>query len=100
MVESERILFWKIIPSYIDETIKEQFIEDTTIREANYNIYDMLADMPKEKRLAFFGQISKPKDLDFVKEMDGIYYVVCANFDREQREDMITKVNRIISIKL
>lgn len=83
--------------SYIDEITKEQFIEDTTIREAINNIYDMLADMPKEKRLAFFEQISKPKDLDFVKKMDGIYYVVCARFDREQREDMITKVNRILA---
>ena len=83
--------------SYIDEITKEQFIEDTTIREAINNIYDMLADMPKEKRLAFFEQISKPKDLDFVKKMDGIYYVVCAHFDREQIEDMITKVNRILA---
>lgn len=83
--------------SYIDEITKEQFIEDTTIREAINNIYDMLADMPKEKRLAFFEQISKPKDLDFVKKMDDIYYVVCAHFDREQREDMITKVNRILA---
>ena len=83
--------------NYIDKRTKEQFIEDTTIREAINNIYDMLADMPKEKRLAFFEQISKPKDLDFVKKMDGIYYVVCAHFDREQREDMITKVNRILA---
>lgn len=86
--------------SYIDETAKEQFIEDTTIREAINNIYDMLADLPKEKRLAFFEQISKPKDLDFVKEIDGIYYVVCAHFDRKQREDMITKVNRILGAEV
>lgn len=83
--------------SYIDETTKEHFIEDSTIREAIDSIYDMLADLPKEKRLAFFEQISKPKDLDFVKEMDGIYYVVCAHFGREQWEDMITKVNRILA---
>lgn len=83
--------------SYIDETTKEQFIEDTAIREAIDSIYDMLAELPKEKRLAFFEQISKPKNLDFVKEIDGIYYVVCTHFDREQREDMITKVNRILS---
>lgn len=83
--------------SYIDETIKEHFIEDTTIRAAINNIYDMLTELPKEKHLAFFEQISKPKDLDFVKEMDGIYYVVRAHFDREQREDMITKVHRILA---
>mgnify|MGYP004650728753 CR=1 FL=1 len=82
--------------SYIDETTKEQFTEDTTIREAINSIYDILIDLPKEKRLDFFEQISKPKDLDFVKEIDGIYYVVCAHFDREQREDIITKVNRIL----
>ena len=86
--------------NYIDKRTKEQFTEDTAIREAINNIYDMLADLPKEKRLAFFEQISKPKDLDFVKEMDGIYYVVCAHFNREQMEDMITKVNRIIGEEL
>lgn len=83
--------------SYIDETTKEQFIEDTTIREAINNIYDMLADMPKKKRLTFFEQISKPKDLDFVMEIDGTYYVVCTHFDKGQKEDMITKVNRILA---
>lgn len=88
--------------SYIDETTKEQFIEDTTIRETINNIYDMLAEMPKEMRLAFFEQmqITKPKDLDFVKEIDGIYYVVCAHFNREQREDMITKVNRVLGAEM
>ena len=86
--------------NYIDKRTKEQFIEDTTIREAINNIYDMLADLPKEKRLAFFGQISKPKDLDFVKEIDGIYYVVRSHFNKEQREDMITKVNRVLGTEV
>ena len=79
---------------------QNEIIEDITIREAIDNIYDMLAELPKEKRLAFFEQISKPKELDFVKEMDGIYYVVCTHFDREQKEDMITKVNRILSTEM
>lgn len=82
--------------NYIDERTKEQFTEDTALREAINNIYDMLAEMPKEKRLAFFEQISKPKDLDFVKEIDDIYYVVCSRFNKEKREDMITKVNRVL----
>lgn len=86
--------------SYTDETTKEQFTEDTTIREAIDSIYDMLAEVPKEKPLSFFEQISKPKDLDFVKEIDGIYYVVCTHFDRKQREDMITKVNRILGTEV
>ncbi len=86
--------------NYIDKRTKEQFTEDTAIREAINNIYDMFADLPKEKRLAFFGQISKPKDLDFVKEIDGIYYVVRSHFNKEQREDMITKVNRVLGTKV
>ena len=88
------------INSYINETVKEDFIEDAAIRKAIDIIYDMLAELPKEKRLAFFEQISKPPNLDFVKEMDGIYYVVCTHFDREQKEDMITKVNRILSTEV
>ena len=60
----------------------------------------MLADLPKEKRLAFFEQISKPKDLDFVKEMEGIYYVVCSHFNKEEREDMITQVNRVLGTEV
>lgn len=62
--------------SYIDETIKEEFTEDTDIREVIDSIYDVLADLPKKERFAFFEQISKPKGLDFVKEIGGIYYVV------------------------
>ena len=75
---------------------QNEIIEDITIREAIDNIYDMLAELPKEKRLAFFEQISKPKELDFVKEMDGIYYVVCSYFDNEKSEDMVEKVHRIV----
>lgn len=86
--------------SYIEGTTREQFTEDTAIRGAINNIYDMLADLPKEKRLAFFQQISKPKDLDFAKEIDGIYYVVCSHFNKEQREDMITKVNRVLGTEV
>lgn len=83
--------------SYIDETIKEDFTEDITIREAIDSIYDMFAELPKEKRLAFFEQISKPKELDFVKEFGGIYYVVLSHFNRDKDEDMVGKVNRILN---
>ena len=46
---SHSILYQRLLHmnSYIDETTKEQFIEDTTIREAINNIYDMLADIAK-----------------------------------------------------
>ena len=60
---------------YIDKTTKEDFTEDVAIRKAIDNIYDMLAGLLK-KHFAFFEQISKPKDLDFIKEIDGIYYTV------------------------
>jgi len=83
--------------SYIDETTKEDFTEDTAIREAINNIYDMLEEFPMEKRLAFFEQISKPKELNFVREIDGIYYVVCTHFDKKQKEDMVSKIHRILN---
>ena len=67
---------------YIDETTKEDFTEDTAIREAIDNIYDMLADLPKNKRLAFFEQISKPKDLDFIKESNYAYRNFRASFEK------------------
>lgn len=73
---------------------QNEIMEDVTIREAIDNIYDMLAELPKEKRLAFFEQISKPKELDFVKEFDSIYYVVCSHFDNSKSENMVDKVNR------
>lgn len=53
--------------SYIDETSKEEFTEDITIREALDSIDDMLASWTKEERLAFFATFAKPKDIDFVK---------------------------------
>lgn len=76
---------------------QNEIVEDITIREAIDSIYDMLAELPKEKRLAFFEQISKPKDLNFVKEFDGIYYVVLSHFNRDKDEDMVDKVNRILN---
>lgn len=76
---------------------QNEIIEDITIPEAIDSIYDMLAELPKEKRLAFFEQISKPKELDFVKEMDGIYYIVLSHFDNSKSENMVEKVNRILN---
>lgn len=79
---------------------QNEIIEDITIREAIDSIYNMLAELPKEKRLAFFEQISKPKELDFVKGFDGIYYVVCSHFDNSKAENMVDKVNRILNSEL
>lgn len=76
---------------------QNEIIEDITIREAIDSIYDMLVELPKEKRLAFFEQISKPNELDFVKEFDGISYVVHSHFDNDKEENMVEKVNRILN---
>lgn len=35
---------------------QNEIIEDVTIREAIDSIYDMLAELPKEKRLAFLNK--------------------------------------------
>ena len=75
---------------------QNEIIEDITIREAIDSIYDMLVEFPKAKRLAFFEQISKPKELDFVTELDGIYYVVLSHFDNAKDENMVEKVRRIV----
>lgn len=83
--------------SYMDETTKAEFTEDIDIREALDNIDDMLASWTKDERLAFFSTFAKPKDIDFVKEIGGIYYVVRSHFNRESNEDMVNKVNRLLS---
>ena len=67
------------------------------IREALDSIDDMLASWTKEERLAFFSTFAKPKDIDFVKEIGGIYYVVRSHFNRDSNEDMVSKVNRLLS---
>ena len=55
-----------------------------------------LSNFQRRKRLAFFEQISKPKELDFVTEIDGIYYVVLSHFDNAKDENMVEKVRRIV----
>ena len=75
---------------------QNEIIEDITIREAIDSIYDMLVEFPKAKRLAFLEQISKSKELDFVTEIDGIYYVVLSHFDNAKDENMVEKVRRIV----
>ncbi|MBO5024475.1 MAG: transposon-encoded TnpW family protein [Clostridia bacterium] len=56
----------------------------------------MLASWTKEERLAFFAIFAKPKDIYFVKEIGGIYYVVRSHFNRDSNEDMVSKINRLL----
>ncbi len=66
------------------------------INESIDSITKLLAQMPREQRLKYFeGQI-KPKETDFVKEIGNAYYVVRSHFDREKREDMRSKVKRLV----
>lgn len=74
-----------------------EIIEDVTIRKSIDSIYDMLAELPKKKKICLFEQISSQKELDFVKEFDGIYYVVLSHFDNSKAENMVEKVNRILN---
>ena len=37
------------------------------------------------------------KGLNYEREFDGIYYVVRTHFDKKQKEDMVSKVNRILN---
>lgn len=74
--------------NYIDERTKEQFTEDTAIREAINNIYNMLAEMSKEKRPAFFEQISYPtvrKEFILNRQSEKITALYC----RLSRDDML-----------
>lgn len=81
---------------YIDDKTKEEFTEDNDIREAIDDIYNMLAAWAKEERISFFESITKPKDLDFVKKVGDVYYVVCSHFDNEKSENIVEKVRRIV----
>lgn len=84
------------MPDYIDNKTKEEFTEDSDIREAIDDIYDMLATWSKEERISFFESIAKPKDLDFVRKIGDAYYVVCSHFDNEKSENIVEKVRRIV----
>ena len=69
---------------------------DNEINAILEEIYDLLAQMSQEERLKYFAAISKPKDMDFVRKAAGAYYVVRSRFDHEKREDMRSKVQRLV----
>lgn len=69
---------------------------DSEINSLLDDIDELLAQMPKEERLKYFASISKPKDTDFVRKVGDTYYVVRSHFDNEKREDMRSKVQRLV----
>lgn len=81
---------------YIDDKTQKEFTEDMSIREALECIDDILASLSREERLEFFESFAKPKDIDFVKEINGIYYVVRSHFSYDNNENILGKVNRLL----
>lgn len=71
-------------------------VEDTEIHAIFEDIDNILAQMPREQRLKHFERQIKPKDIDFVRKVGDVYYVVRSHFDREKREDMRSKVQRLV----
>ena len=69
---------------------------DNEINAILEDIDNILAQMPREERLKYFERQIKPKDTDFVRKVGDVYYVVRSNFDREKREDMRSKVQRLV----
>ena len=69
---------------------------DNKINAVLEEIDDLLAQMPKEERLKYFASISKPKNVDFIQKVGGTYYVVRSRFDNEKREDLRSKVQRLM----
>ena len=69
---------------------------DNEINALFEDIDNILAQMPREERLKYFERQIKPKDTDFVRKVGDVYYVVSSHFDREKREDMRSKVQRLV----
>lgn len=69
---------------------------DNEINALFEDIDNILAQMPREERLKYFERQIKPKDTDFVRKVGDVYYVVRSHFDREKREDMRSKVQRLV----
>ncbi len=69
---------------------------DNEINAILEDIDNILAQMPKKERLKYFEQRIKPKNTDFVRKVGDVYYVVRSHFDREKREDIRSKVQRLV----
>ena len=58
-------------------------------------ITELLAQMPKEKRLAWFGKTLCTEPMDFVNEIGDTVYVVRTYFKHDASESIFEKVERI-----
>ena len=78
------------------DTEKEEFSEETAIRQMIDRITDCLASMTKEERLAWFRRSQYPHPLNFQKEIDGTVYTVNAHFSAAVSESIQEKAGRIL----
>ena len=78
------------------DTEKEEFSEETAIRQMIDGITDCLASMTKEERLAWFRKSQYPHPLNFQKEIDGTVYTVNTHFNAESKESIKEKAERIL----
>lgn len=56
----------------------------------------LLAQMPREQRLTEFERMLKPRNTDFIYENEGVHYVVRTHFHGGRREDLRSKVRRLV----
>ena len=80
----------------IGGTEKEEFSEETAIRQMIDGITDCLASMTKEERLAWFHSSQYPHPINFQKEIDGTVYTVNAHFNTTASESIQEKTERIL----
>ena len=78
------------------DTEKEEFSEETAIRQMIDGITDCLASMTKEERLAWFRKSQYPHPLNFQKEIGGTIYTVNTHFNAESKESIKEKAERIL----
>ena len=78
------------------DTEKEEFSEETAIRQMIDEITDCLASMTKEERLAWFCRSQYPYPINFQKEIDGTVYTVNTYFNAESKESIKEKAERIL----
>lgn len=57
----------------------------------------LLAQMPREQRLTEFERMLKPRNTDFIYENEGVHYVVRTHFHGDRREDLRSKVRRLMA---
>ncbi|EOS26717.1 hypothetical protein C806_00910 [Lachnospiraceae bacterium 3-1] len=77
-------------------TEKEEFLEETAIRQMIDGITDCLSSMTKEERLAWFCRSQYPHPINFQKEIDGTVYTVNTHFNAASKESIKEKAERIL----